>query len=303
MTTVLLEPGAMVVDGVGLTSLADHSRVVAAGFHAESLYLGGVYGTNRAAIERAWQAGLPVMLNYERVASAAKGGYPAGKQAAEQAVVQAAALGFRGECPLPFSAADEHFTDLAGAGMDYVRATVDVLTPIGWMGGQYGFREFLALVAQQPWWPDDWPLWHWGGDGSTIYPWTWIKQGPGGSYFDRTIGMQVDKNRLYKPMCFWSGDGPDEPTKDVPDMTPEEHQLLVDTLTAAKDAVRLLWDPDPGNKISSYFAIQELHQQLIASDAFVNRVATAIVAAAPGTSGLTPEQVADELARRLARDA
>jgi hypothetical protein len=210
MTSVLLQPGTRGCDGVSLSTLRDFSKVRQAGYSWVSLYLGGAYYVRPYALEAAWAAGLPVMLNYERAASDAKNGYPAGKKAAETALVQAQELGFHGEAPLPFSAADEHFTDLAGAGLDYHRALVDVLAPHGWTGGAYGFKEMLELIARQAWWPDDWPLWHWGGDGSTIYPWTWVKQGPGGSYFDQTIGLQVDNNRLYKPMRFWAGYGADK---------------------------------------------------------------------------------------------
>ncbi len=240
MTSVLVQPGTVGFDGVALSTLRDFSKVKAAGGSWVSLYLGGTYGVKPYAIEAAWAAGLPVMLNYERLASDAKNGYPAGKKAAETAVAQATALGFHGEAPLPFSAADEHFTDLAGAGLDYHRALVDVFTPIGWVGAAYGFKEMLELLSRQDWWPDNWPLWHWGGDGSTIYPWTWVKQGPGGSYYDSTIGMNVDKNTLYKPMPFWSGYGADEPDPIVPeeiDVTADEHKMLADLHTLFAPAV------------------------------------------------------------------
>lgn len=222
------------VDGVGLTSLPNHSVVEAAGYAAEVLYVANQYGTNRTAIERAWAAGLPVMLNYEGIADDAKNGYPAGVRAANKAIVEAKKLGFDGDCPLPFSAADQHFADLRGAGLDYHRALVDVLTPIGWVGGAYGFKEMLELLAAQSWWPPDWPLWHWGGDGKTHYSWAWVKQGPGGSYWNETIGRQVDHNLLLKPMKFWSGDGPDplDPQEEDMALTDAELARIVSAVSA-----------------------------------------------------------------------
>lgn len=303
MTSIVMPPGSMGVDGVSLSTLRDFSKVREAGFQWVSLYLGGNYGVKSYAIEAAWAAGLPVMLNYERSASDAKNGYPAGKRAAETALTQASALGFRGEAPLPFSAADEHFVDLAGAGLDYHRALVDVLTPQGWVGGAYGFREMLALIDKQGWWPATWPLWHWGGDGSTIYPWTWVKQGPGGSYFDKTIGLQVDRNKLYKPMRFWSGYGPDHVDPQEDDMTPAQEAKL-DSVIAAdaailvglNDIMRVLWAEDQETKRSMYFASQET-RTLIA------QVIDMIRNLSLGGGGVTPDQIADELARRLTQDA
>ncbi len=329
MTSVVLQPHTRGADGVGLSTLHDFSKVRAAGYQWVSLYLGGQYGVKPFAIEAAWAAGLPVMLNYERLASDAKNGYPAGQRAAQTALGQAQALGFHGEAPLPFSAADEHFADLAGAGLDYHRALVDVLQPEGWVGGAYGFREMLALIAQQSWWPDDWPLWHWGGDGSTIYPWTWVKQGPGGSYYDSTIGMNVDRNTLYKPMPFWSGYGADkiEPVEED-DVTPEEHGWLAhvyDQLSASGPVK----GPD-GNPLTMYWATQQIADQTLhrawldmarianIADAVaaklptaedrakaVAAIAAAVVAALPEGSGggVTAEELADELARRLTHDA
>jgi hypothetical protein len=235
VTSILLEPEARGVDGVGLSTLRDFSKVVDAGYQWVSLYLGGMYGVHGYAIEAAWAAGLPVMLNYERGPADATNGYGAGQRAALAAISQARALGFEGEAPIIFSAADEHFAPAAG--LDYHQALVDVFGPVAWTGGGYGFREMLALLSQQDWWPDDWPLWHWGGDGSTIYPWTWVKQGPGGSYYDATIGMQVDRNTLYKPMRFWSGYGPDDR------IDPPAVEVDMPTLFKSNDAIH--WPGSP----------------------------------------------------------
>jgi hypothetical protein len=288
MTSVLLQPDSTGVDGVSLSTLRDFSKVVDAGFQWVSLYLGGDYGVKPYAIEAAWNAGLRVMLNYERTPDAAKGGYRVGEQAARTAITQARQLGFNGECPLPFSAADEHFSDIAGAGLDYHRALVDVLGPISWTGGAYGFYEMLALLAQQDWWPDDWPLWHWGGDGRAIYPWTWVKQGPGGSYFDPVIGLRVDRNRLYKPMKFWSGYGADklDPTED--DMTEAELRAIVDPQFKA------IWDaltgPQPvkdpyGNDLSTVWASLYAADTLIRPENLINRIADAVIAKLPPGQG------------------
>lgn len=302
MTSVLLQPGTRGCDGVSLSTLRDFSKVRAAGYEWVSLYLGGNYYVRPYAIEAAWAAGLPVMLNYERSEDDAKNGYPAGKRAAETALRQAQELGFHGEAPLPFSAADKHFADLAGAGLDYHRALVDVFTPHGWTGGAYGFREMLALIAQQEWWPDDWPLWHWGGDGSTIYPWTWVKQGPGGSYFDTTIGLQVDNNRLYKPMRFWSGYGTDK--IEEPDMTSEEHDAVMKTEGMVNDILRYVSVPDPGHGTSMYWAALETHGAIVRTDDFVNEVVSKVVAALPpssGGGGLTEAQVVQAVLTALRR--
>lgn len=216
MTSLLLQPDATMVDGVSLTYLPDHSVIKKAGYQAEILYVANKYGTNRTAIERAWAAGVPVMLNYEGIEDDAKNGYPAGKRAALLAIVEAKKLGFNGDCPLPFSGSDRHFADIWGAGLQYHRALVDVFSSIGWVAGAYGFKEMLAALSQQTWWPDDWPLWHWGGDGTAHYDWAHVKQGPGGSYYNPVIKCSVDHNLLLKPMRFWTGDGPDQPPPSPP---------------------------------------------------------------------------------------
>lgn len=262
MTSALLQPDATMVDGVGLTELQDHSVVRDAGYVAESLYVGNRYGTNRTAIERAWAAGLPVMLNYEGIEDDAKNGYQAGKRAALDAIKEAQRLGFNGDCPLPFSAADKHFADIAGAGLDYHRAVVDVFaSEVGWDGGGYGFKEMLELLPQQDWWPPTWPLWHWGGDGKVRYSWAWVKQGPGGSYFNPTIGIQVDHNTLLKPMRFWSGDGPDQLDPEDKNDTPAPLEADMPTLFVCTDAYHWPGSPTlaPGDypPSSAIFAITD----------------------------------------------
>jgi hypothetical protein len=288
MTSVLLQPGLRIVDGVGLATLTDHSPVIAAGYSAESLYVDNRYAVTRATVERSWAAGAPVMLNHEGIPSDAKNGYPAGERAAHQAVDAATRLGFRGESPLIFSGADEHFADLHGAGLDWHRALVDVLGPINWTGGSYGFKEMLELLSVQPWWPDDWPLWHWGGDGSFRYPWATIKQGPGPSYFDSTIGRQVDNNTLLKPMKFWSGYGADKLDPQEDDMTEAELRAIVDPQFKA------IWDaltgPQPvkdpyGNDLSTVWAALYAADTLIRPDYLINRIADAVIAKLPPGQG------------------
>lgn len=208
MTSRLLQPKARGFDGASFRRFTAFNRVVNAGGEWVSLYLGGDYGVDSSVIEAAWAAGLGVMLNFERYDQAAKYGYAQGKAHALTAVAQATQLGFHGEAPLIFSGADFSPTgDQVGAVLDYHRALVDFYT-LG-PGGAYGPRTVLELLSRQPWWPDDWPLWHWGGDGGTEYPWAWVKQGPGPAYYDATIGFNVDKNTLLKPMRFWSGYGDD----------------------------------------------------------------------------------------------
>ncbi len=266
----------------------------AAGYQWVSLYLGGIYGVHDYAIEAAWAAGLPVMLNYERTDDAAKGGYPVGKAAAENAMKQAKDLGFHGEAPLPFSAADKHFDDLTGAGLDYHRALVDVLAPEGWVGGAYGFREMLALIAQQDWWPDNWPLWHWGGDGSTIYPWTWVKQGPGGSYYDTTIGMQVDKNTLYKPMPFWTGYGPDDvliPEEDMA-LTEEDKAWVTAERVKSEQRMAAMTQQIVFDVVLGLWREPEIHHYLTMHDNVdLTLIANAVVAALPPGSGVVDPAV------------
>ncbi len=310
MTAVLVQPEAKGCDGVGLSTLRDFSKVRQAGYQWVSLYLGGTYGVKPYAIEAAWAAGLPVMLNYERLASDAKNGYAAGQRAAQTALGQAQALGFHGEAPLPFSAADEHFADLAGAGLDYHRALVDVLHPEGWVGGAYGFREMLALIAQQSWWPDNWPLWHWGGDGSTIYPWTWVKQGPGGSYYDSTIGMNVDKNTLYKPMPFWSGYGTDkiDPVEDDV-LTDDDKKWITSERLASEARMTAVARQVVFDVVLGLWREPEIHNYLtMHTDMDLNQIAAAVVAALPPDAGVVDtavltDKIAEEFSRRLSHDA
>lgn len=216
MTSVLLQPWSKGFDAASFKTYTQWGKVVRAGGQWVSMYLGGTFGVTQATIEGAWAVGLGVMLNYERSARAALNGYPQGVQHATEAMQQAQAFAFHGEAPLIFSGADFGPTDAQmPMVLDYHRALVDTYT-LG-IGGAYGPKKVLEKLAQQDWWPADWPLWHWGGDGSQIYPWTWVKQGPGPSYYNETIGLQVDDNMLYKPMKFWSGYGqdPDPPEVDV----------------------------------------------------------------------------------------
>ena len=222
MASVLLQPtfkpqgNCDGVDAVSLSVIRDFSIIANAGYLWNSQYLGGTFGTHSYNIEASWRAGLPIMLNYERQPDAAKGGYPAGRLAAETAIRQAKELGFLGEAPIVFSGADKYFPDLRGAGLEYHRAIVDVMHWEGWAGGAYGFKAMLDLVAAADWWPADWPLWHWGGDGYAIQPWATVKQWYGqkpahyGDPRDNSgIGFAIDENTLLKPMRFWSGYGPD----------------------------------------------------------------------------------------------
>ncbi len=150
----------------------------------------------------------------------------------------------------------------------------------------------LSLLSRQDWWPDDWPLWHWGGDGSTIYPWTTVKQGPGGSYYDTTIGMSVDRNTLYKPMKFWSGYGLDriEPEDDVP-LTDSDKEWIINTVHSV---VLSLWRSDEVHTYLTMHTPEDLAE-----------IAGAVAAEVTPSSGVapSPEAIADELSRRLARDA
>lgn len=255
MTSVLLQPRCDGVDGVSLRNLRDWSAIPAAGYGWASVYLGGNYGVTSVAIEAAWDAGIPLMLNYERNPGDAKKGYPAGKLAAQTALAQAKALGFQGEAPLPFSAADEGFADSElAAGLAYHRALVDVFTPEGWVGGAYGLKKLMELLPQQSWWPEDWPIWHWGGDGYTIYDWAWAKQWYGRAPLSvysppkppkPNVGFTVDENTLLKPMKFWSGYGADKPPDPDPQppldpqeepMTDAEVNLIVSRVVTAVSA-------------------------------------------------------------------
>jgi hypothetical protein len=121
-----------------------------------------------------------------------------------------------------FSGSDEGFTDAeVPAAMEYHRALVDELGAIGWTGGAYGLRKVMEPLAQQPWWPEDWPIWHWGGDGYNVYWWAWVKQWygrkpsglpPPHDYTHDISGIHfpIDENTLFKPMRFWSGYGADK---------------------------------------------------------------------------------------------
>lgn len=214
MTSVLLQPKRWGMDAASFRRFTDFGRVKEAGGEWVSLYVDGDHGVDRAVIEAAWATGLLVMLNFELYDQAAKYGYSQGVAHAQRAMAAVAPLGFRGEAPLIFSGAD--FNPTAAqmpAVLDYHRALVDTYT-LG-VGGAYGPRSVLEPLSRQPWWPADWPLWHWGGDGATQYPWAWVKQGPGGSYFNAAVGFNVDNNLLLKPMRFWSGYGEDRFEPDV----------------------------------------------------------------------------------------
>lgn len=234
MTSVLLERGSDGVDGVSLSTCHDFGPIAAAGYQWNSQYAGYTYGTHSYAIEASWAAGLPVMPNVEAEPDAAKGGYARGQQMAEKAIVDLTRLGFLGECPVPFSAADKTFTDMHGAGLDYHRALVDVLGGHGWIGGAYGMKAMMELLPQQSWWPADWPIWHWGGDGYFLYDWAWAKQWYGHkpqnmpppldvTHDASGIPFTIDENTLLKPMRFWSGYGPDRP----PDPPEVDMELFV----------------------------------------------------------------------------
>lgn len=229
MTSVLLPAGTDGLDGVSLSKLTDWTPVAQAGYPWASVYIGGLYGVTRAAIEAAWRAAISLMPNYERAADAAKGGYSSGLLAARTAITQLGELGFLGECPVVFSGSDAGFTDgeLAAA-MDYHRAIVDTFRAHGlvtgqpWPGGAYGLRKVMEMLAQQAWWPSDWPIWHWGGDGYVMYWWATAKQWYGHKpkgmpppydveHDTSGIPFAFDENTLLKPMRFWSGYGLDTP--------------------------------------------------------------------------------------------
>jgi hypothetical protein len=222
MTSVLLQPQCDGVDSINLSKLRDWSIISDAGYTWAAVYIGGDYGVQGYAIKAAWDAGILLMPNYERNGGAAKGGYQVGKLAATTAIQQLEALGFQGECPVIFSGCDEGFENWQlPAAMDYHRAIVDVFTAKGWVGGSYGLKKVMELLPQQPWWPADWPIWHWGGDGFVIYPWAWVKQWYGkkpailGDPRDNSgIKFTVDENTQFIAMKFWSGYGADkiEPT-------------------------------------------------------------------------------------------
>lgn len=230
MTAVLLQPKCWGMDAASFRRFTDFGRVKAVGSDWVSLYVDGNYGVNRDVVEAAWAAGLVVMLNFELSDQAAKNGYSQGVAHAKRAMSSSAALGFEGEAPLIFSGADFNPTaEQMPAVLDYHRALVDTYT-LG-IGGAYGPYRVLEPLSRQSWWPDDWPLWHWGGDGKTLYPWAWVKQGPGGSYFNPTVGFNVDNNLLLKPMKFWAGYG--KPY--VPDVIPEDDMAKL-TLFPCSDA-------------------------------------------------------------------
>lgn len=219
MTSILVLPEALGFDAASFKNVTNFARVKGApgeagspnqDRHGEfvSLYIGGNHGISRTQLEAAWAVGLPVMPNFERAEDAAVHGYPTGRDHALTCMQQLEGLGFQGESPVIFSGADSGIdANEMPAVMEYHRALVENFR---WVGGAYGPRNVLERLAQADWWPDHWPLWHWGGDGSTIYPWTWVKQGPGPSYFNLTIGFGVDDNVVYRPIKMWSGYGADK---------------------------------------------------------------------------------------------
>lgn len=229
MTSVLLQPGTDGLDAASFAKVRDFTAVAAAGYDWLSLYLGGTYGVGTATIEAAWAAGLPIMWNYERDPKAGLGGAVAGRAAAITALHQGRDLGFDGDAAITFSLVDFGPTAVQlPTILDAHHALVDLLGPEAWIGGSYGPKIVLERLVQQSWWPDDWPLWHWGGDGFTRYDWAWAKQWFGAkpaelpAPLDRlhsraAIGYATDENTLLKPMRFWSGYGTDrdvDPTED-----------------------------------------------------------------------------------------
>lgn len=224
MTAVLLQPGVDGIDSIHLSRLQDWSPIATAKYPWASVYIGGDYGVISSAVEAAWRAGIVLNPNFERLPDAAKRGYSEGVRHARLAISQLLELGFLGEAPVIFSGSDTGFTDAElPAAMDYHRALVDVLAPIGWKGGAYGLRKVMEKLVQQPWWPADWPIWHWGGDGYNIWWWAWVKQWYGRKpvempdpYDERHdisgIPFAIDENTLFKPMEFWSGYGPVPPS-------------------------------------------------------------------------------------------
>jgi hypothetical protein len=322
MTSVLLQPRCQGIDGIGLSVLRDHTVVAEARYDWESQYVGYNYGTHSYAIEAAWAAGLPLIPNVEAEPDAAKGGYPKGKVMAEKAIVDLERLGFLGECPVPFSAADKWFADLLGAGLDYHRALVDVFGGHGWVGGAYGFKALMEPLSQQSWWPDDWPIWHWGGDYDTIYDWAWAKQ-----WYGRTptwvydppiephpnVGFGIDENTLMKPMRFWSGYGSDVPPDPVEDDVAEIVQtpngMIWSCVTAPDGHPALIDTGDEGWYVYGVLGydvkpIRRLDQSTADSARYLSHEQwDALARKYGGSGGTSANEVADEMARRLARDA
>lgn len=217
-----MPPGADGLDSVHFQNLLDWTPIRQAGYPWASIYIGGIYGTTKASIEAAWRAGVVLMPNFERSPDAAKGGALVGQIHAGTAVQQLQVLGFRGESPVVFSGSDTGFTvaELPAA-LDYHHALVDVLGPIGWTGGAYGLKRVMELLPLQSWWPPDWPIWHWGGDGYAMYSWAWAKQWYGHKpkgmpepfhveHDLSDIPFAVDENTLMRSMRFWSGYGDDK---------------------------------------------------------------------------------------------
>ncbi len=232
MTSALVQPGVLGFDAANFAKFTAFDRVKGAPGEKDSpnenlrgefvsFYIGGDFGIGKAQLEAAWRNGLPVMPNFERNESAALGGYRAGMDHATTAVRQLHELGFLGECPVIFSGVDFGPVPSQFPQLDmYHRALVEHLEPINWVGGAYGPKSYLQHLVQLEWWPSHWPIWHWGGDGSTVYPWAWVKQGPGPSYFNPTIGFGVDDNVVHRAIPMWTGYGPDKELPPPPPIPP-----------------------------------------------------------------------------------
>lgn len=321
MAVTVLEPGADGIDGAGLRGLASLQPVADAGYQWVSLYLGGNYGVSKWNVEAAWAAGLPVMLNYERSATLALGGYEAGRQAALTAMEQAQALGFTGEAPLIFSLTD--FGPNAGqipTVIDAHRGLVETYT-LG-AGGAYGPYSVLSQLARLPWWPDDWPLWHWAGDGTAIYDWAWVKQwyGHHTGHDNSQIPVTIDENTLLKPMGFWSATSSQSDTPVARKVLMPSHVCFASAPDGTFVEVVECHDGNhrwrevgeiPGGAGSFYAChpnadgVNPIGQNELDTQGHYDAVADAAwlgqhLGVAGGGSGASAAQVVDELSRRLA---
>jgi hypothetical protein len=258
VTSLVLPAGSFGIDAAGFAHLASFDAAVEAGYVFPSMYVGGIYDSGHAAVERAWAAGMVVQLNYERDAQAALGGASVGHSYTQDALRRCHNdYGWEGESPLVFSPCDFSVTTSQFPACDaWHHAMVDDMLADGSVGGTYGPPFYLRHLSMQPWWPDDFVLWQWAGAGA-VEPWTWAKQVFKPTHDVSHIGVAVDEDVTVKPYPFWSGYGPNDPIKpeegDTVPLNADDLNAISSTLqpviqTTVFNVVLGLWrEPEIGN--------------------------------------------------------
>ena len=286
MLTQLASYGELCLDAAGFVSLqAWRNACGRTDISCLSGYVGNRYGLTKQHLEIAFDHGKKFSPNREgdshEAASWASG--PVREIDQARSIMDAWGLDWR-SVPCIDSAVDWGPSQAEWSRcMDWWRLYVDHALAVGFWGGYYGHTGFGNDLIRQPWWPQQFPTWTWGGSG--VITGTAMKQYvgyPSGNNYS-SIGCTVDESQVRSGL--WMATSFDTaPVED--DVTPEQAEQLANI----ERFVGLIFNAvsgDPGTGISMEWAVQSAWDVLRLDK---HQLVDATVAAI-GTGGITDTQV------------